>query len=84
MRDQTNHGAHAATVAAWVFQRNWKFNEDACTFEQCDQQTAFDADAPVIVSDGDVRVLSGGKARHWLSGEPLTMAGVQFGREVYE
>ena len=36
--------------------RYWKFNVDACTFEQCDRQTALEADVPVIVNDGDVRV----------------------------
>ena len=64
--------------------RFWKFNVDACTFERCDQQTALEADVPVIVNDGDVRVQIEGKARPWPSGEPLTVAGVQFDREDYE
>ena len=64
--------------------RFWKFNVDACTFERCDQQTAAEADVPVIVNDGDVRVQIDGKARPWPSGEPLTVAGVQFDREDYE
>lgn len=64
--------------------RFWKFNPDACTFERCDQLTAAEADVPVIVNDGDVRVQIDGKARPWPSGEPLTVAGVQFDREDYE
>ena len=64
--------------------RYWMFNEDACTFERCDQQTAAEADVPVIVNDGDVLVQIDGKARHWPSGEPLIVAGVQFDREDYE
>ena len=64
--------------------RFWKFNPDACTFERCDQLTAAEADVPVIVNDGDVRVQIDGKARPWPSGEPLTVAGVQFDRENYE
>ena len=64
--------------------RFWKFNVDACTFERCDQLTAAEADVPVIVNDGDVRVQIDGKARPWPSGEPLTVAGVQFDREDYE
>lgn len=64
--------------------RFWKFNMDACTFEQCDRQTALEADVPVIVNDGDVRVQIEGKARHWPSGEPLTVAGVEFNREEFE
>lgn len=65
--------------------RYWMFNEDACTFERCDQQTAAEVDVPVIVNDNDeLRVQIDGKARHWPSGEPLTVAGVQFDREDYE
>ena len=64
--------------------RFWKFNPDACTFERCDQLTAAEADVPVIVNDGDVRVQIEGKTRHWPSGEPLTVAGVEFNREDYE
>ena len=64
--------------------RYWMFNEDACTFGRCDQQTAAEADVPVILNDGDVRVQIDGKARQWPSGEPLTVAGVQFDRENYE
>jgi hypothetical protein len=64
--------------------RYWKFNEDACTFEPCDRQTALSSDLPVILNDGDVRVQIEGKARPWPSGEPLAVAGVQFDREDYE
>lgn len=44
----------------------WMFNEDACTFERCDQQTALDAidkEVPVIIRDDDVRVYMDGKFR---------------------
>lgn len=64
--------------------RFWKFNEDACTFEQCDRQNALDADVPVIVNDGDVCVQIEGEARRWPYGEPLTVAGVEFDREDFE
>ena len=34
--------------------RYWIFDADACTFERCDQQSATEADVPVIVNDGDI------------------------------
>lgn len=65
--------------------RYWIFDADACTFRRCDQQAATEADVPVIVNDGDdVHVRIDGEARRWPSGEPLTVAGVQFDREDFE
>ena len=31
--------------------RYWKFNENSCTFEKCDYQSALRADLPVIMND---------------------------------
>jgi hypothetical protein len=63
----------------------WKFNEDACTFDQCDRQTALGAEVPVIVNeDGELRVVIDGKSTHWPGGEPLDVAGVPFDSEEFE
>jgi hypothetical protein len=65
--------------------RYWKFNENSCTFEKCDYQSALRADLPVIMNDDcDLYVVIDNKYRRWPSGDPLTIAGVSFDREEFE
>lgn len=66
--------------------RFWVFNPDTCRFDRASEQaTLHAAGVAVVNNDNDVLVIIDQQPpKRWPSGEPLTVAGVQFDREDYE
>jgi len=66
--------------------RFWLFNPNTCRFDRASKQATLHAvEVAVINDDNDVLVITDRHPpKRWPSGEPLTVAGVQFNREDYE
>ena len=66
--------------------RYWTFDANTCRFERTSKQAALIAPEVAVVNDDtDVKVIRDHQPpKRWPSGEPLTVAGVQFDREDFE